>query len=161
MIVIGVGNSYRRDDGVGPAVVNLLRWRGLPGVVLAESDGEPTDMIDLWDGHDLAVVVDGVCTGRAAPGRMHRLSLHHPAVAAAPAASTHHVGLGTAVHLARALDRLPSRLLFIAVEVVDTTPGRGLSPVVAAAARRAADEVVRLVTPGPCPDGARRPAGSG
>lgn len=152
MIVIGVGNPYRRDDGVGPTVISMLRWRGLPAVVLAESDGEPTDLIDLWAGHDLAVVVDGIRTGRAAPGRVRRLSLHHPAVALAPAAtSSHRAELGTAVSLGRALDRMPRQLLFVAIEIVDVSPGRGLSPVVAAAARRAADEVVELAAERPRP----------
>ena len=31
-VVIGVGNPYRRDDGVGPAIVERLRRRGVVGV---------------------------------------------------------------------------------------------------------------------------------
>jgi hypothetical protein len=43
--VIGVGNEYGRDDGVGPAVVARLAQLGLPRVVLTVSDGEPTQLI--------------------------------------------------------------------------------------------------------------------
>lgn len=148
MIVIGIGDPYRRDRGVGPAVVSRLRWRGLPGVVLAKSGGEPTELIELWDGQDLAVVVDGIITERVAPGHVHRLSLHHPALAEATAVA-HRPSLRAAVELARALDRTPRQLLLLAVEIVDVAPGQGLSPVVAAACRRVADEVTELLAAAP------------
>jgi hydrogenase maturation protease len=142
LIVIGVGDPRQRDDGVGPAVVSLLRGRELPGVVLAESDGDAADLLALWEGHEVAVVVDGVRTGRVGLGRLRRLSLHHPSMAdsVGPGRS----GVGAAVRLARTLDRLPPRLLFFAVEIVDVAAGRGLSPMVASAARRAADEIADL-----------------
>jgi Ni,Fe-hydrogenase maturation factor len=38
IVVIGVGNPYRTDDGVGPAVVELLERRHVEGVVLARLD---------------------------------------------------------------------------------------------------------------------------
>jgi hydrogenase maturation protease len=145
-IVIGVGNPYRRDDGLGPAVISLLRSHRLPGVVLAECDGEPTRMIDLWAGASLAVVVDAVRTAPATPGRVHRFSAYHPAVMAAPAAaSSHGVSLGEVVDLARALDRMPERLLLIAVEAADVDFGTGLSPAVAGAAVEVAQEIAELV----------------
>ncbi len=45
------------------------------------------------------------------------------------------------IALARALDRLPARLMLYAVEVADTGFGVGLSPDVADAARLIADEI--------------------
>jgi hydrogenase maturation protease len=146
MIVIGVGNEYRRDDGVGPGVLALLRRRDLPGVVYAECDGEPITLIELWQDAELAVVVDAVRTPAAHPGRVHRLSARHPAAAGAASASSHGVDLGDAVALARALDRLPRHLLLYAVEVTDTGFGVGLSDAVADAARRVADEIADMLT---------------
>ena len=140
-VVIGVGNPYRRDDGVGSAVAELLR--DLPGVEVAQSLGETTDLMELWDGADLAILVDAILvdavrTGPARPGRIHRLSV--PA-AGRGAASTHGPGLGEAVELARVLDRLPARLVLYAVEVTDVGHGRGLSLPVAAASRRLAERI--------------------
>jgi hydrogenase maturation protease len=145
-VVIGVGNPYRRDDGFGPAVVSLLADRRLPGVELTGCDGEPTRLIELWAGAALAVVVDAVRTRSASPGRVHRLSAYHPAVrTGVPAASSHAVGLGEAVELARVLGRMPDRLLLYAVEADQVGFGVGLSPAVAAAAVRVAAEIVELV----------------
>ena len=140
-VVIGVGNPYRRDDGVGSAVAELLR--DLPGVEVAKSLGETTYLMELWDGADLAILVDAILvdavrTDPARPGRIHRLSV--PA-AGCGAASTHGPGLGEAVELARVLDRLPARLVLYAVEVTDVGHGRGLSLPVAAASRRLAERI--------------------
>jgi hydrogenase maturation protease len=133
-VLIGVGNPYRRDDGVGPAVAELLR--DLSGVEVTQSLGEISELIDLWDGADLAILVDAV---RArTPGRLHRLTV--PAAGTA-AASSHGLGLGDAVELARVLDRLPARLVLYAVEVTDVGHGQGLSAPVAAASRRLAERI--------------------
>jgi len=95
VVVIGVGNTYRRDDGIGQEVLSRLRARaaddtaddtadgnpddtadgnpddtadGNPDdtVQLVTSDGEPASLVEAWTGASLAVVVDAVLA--AAPG---------------------------------------------------------------------------------------------
>jgi hydrogenase maturation protease len=144
-IVIGVGNPYRRDDGVGPAVVDRLRRRGLAGVTLAECDGEPTRLLDLWAGVDIAVVVDAVRTSSPRPGVIHRRSLLHPSLGGGTAASSHVMDLGESVALAAALDRLPGTLLLFAVEAADTSLGVGLSPEVEVAVSVILEEIAELL----------------
>jgi hydrogenase maturation protease len=147
-IVIGVGSPHRRDDSVGLAVVGLLRDWELPGVTYAESDRGTLCLIELWQDAQTAVVVEGVRPPHGEPGRIHRLSAHHPAAAAPGSARAHGAHLGDAVALARALDRLPPRLLLYAVEIGDTRPGPGLSPEVADAAVTVADEIAGLLRTG-------------
>ncbi|MFF4255119.1 hydrogenase maturation protease [Streptomyces sp. NPDC001663] len=136
--VIGVGNDFRRDDGVGWAVLAELRERAgerplPPGTVLATCDGDPARLIGLWEGTDLAVVVDAAHAHPGTPGRVHRLELDAGHLAQPPRPSSHGLGLGEAVELARALGVLPGRLVVYAVEGADTALGTGLSPAVAAA----------------------------
>src|SRR5439155_16159459 len=138
-VVIGVGNPYRRDDGLGPCVVDRLRERGVPGVVLATSLGETTELIDLWDGADLAIVVDAIRAAPAHPGRVHRLTVLDPPGERSRAA--HGLDLGEAVELARVLGRMPARLVLYAVEAADVGHGTGLTPAVSQAAARIADEI--------------------
>jgi hydrogenase maturation protease len=144
IVIIGVGNEYRHDDGVGPFILQELRGLDCPGVSLADSDGEPTGLIELWDGADLAIVVDGV-SAHGVPGRVYRLGLHHPSAVSSSAASSHGMPLGEAVQLARALGRLPERMLFYGVQVADVTPGIGLTPSVAAAAADVTAEIYELI----------------
>jgi len=134
VVIIGVGNEYRRDDGVGPQVVARLLDRVPRGVELVVSEGEPADMLEAWEGASLAVVIDAVRAVPSVPGRLHRLVLNATDAVPATAVSSHGLGLEAAAALGAALDRLPARLIVHAVEVADTTQGVGLTPEVAAAA---------------------------
>jgi hydrogenase maturation protease len=146
-VVIGVGNPFRRDDGVGPAVVDLLRDR-LTGTRFVTCDGEPTTLIEAWTGADRAVVVDAVRAAHGTVGSVHRFSVHHPAATRTGTTAPHAADLGDAVALARALDRLPRSLLIFGVQVEDVHFGLGLSPAVAAAARGLADDIATLLAEG-------------
>lgn len=150
--VIGVGDESRRDDGVGGAVIALLRDRhgerlGPTGIALATCDGDPARLIGLWEGAELAVIVDAAHARPAHPGRVYRLSLDTDALERPPTASSHGPGLGEAIELARVLGRLPAQLVVYAVEAADSTLGTGLSTTVQAVvgplAARIEDDIVR------------------
>jgi hydrogenase maturation protease len=142
VVVIGVGNEYRRDDGAGLAVVTSLRDRVPPGVELVLTDGEPTRLIEAWTGAALAVVVDAVRADAPRPGRVHRFVLDRPLAGTTRTASSHGFGLDDAIRLALALDRMPSRLIVHAIEAADLSQGPGLTPLVATAIGDAARAVL-------------------
>ncbi len=139
-VVIGVGNEFRRDDGIGLAVLAELRRRAVPGVDLAVCDGEPTQLLDAWGGRPLAVVVDAVRCEPSMPGRVHRTTLD--GALPGTAASTHGLGIPEAVRLAQAVDRAPHRLVVYAVEAADLGFGVGLSPAVEQAVPDVVDAVL-------------------
>jgi hydrogenase maturation protease len=139
-VVIGIGNPYRRDDGIGPALAERLTRLALTNVDIRVLDGEPTGLLDAWTGARLAIVVDAVLGKPARPGQIHRTSL--PELARAPAASSHGLGVPEAVELGQALGRLPDRLIVYAVEAADVGFGTDLSPEVAAALPELLDAVL-------------------
>jgi hydrogenase maturation protease len=134
--VIGVGNDFRGDDGIGWAVVSRLSERPgrrppPSGVELAVSDGDPGRLLGLWEGADLAIVVDAAHTHPGRPGRVHRIELEEEKLRHSGQTSSHGLGLGEAVELSRTLGRLPTRLVVFAVEGEDHTLGTGLTAPVA------------------------------
>jgi hydrogenase maturation protease len=139
--VIGIGNAWRNDDGAGLAVARLLEGTLPPEVDVLEREGEPTGLIDSWEGEEAVWLVDAVSSG-AAPGTVHR---HDASTEELPArlfdTSTHHFGLGEAVELARALGRLPQTAIVYGIEGASFETGETLSPEVEAAAARVADAV--------------------
>ncbi|WP_158888143.1 hydrogenase maturation protease [Amycolatopsis anabasis] len=139
-VVIGVGNEYRHDDGIGIAVVDELRERDLPGVRVLVSDGEPAALLDAWTGVELAIVVDAVLCEPSTPGRIWR-SIVDGLTPSAGAASSHALGIPDALRLGEALGRVPGELVVFAVEAADLDLGVGLSPPVSAAL----PEVIRAV----------------
>ncbi|MEU5979305.1 hydrogenase maturation protease [Streptomyces sp. NPDC047315] len=144
--IIGVGNAFRRDDGVGPAVVARLAQHHMAhrppeDVTLSSSDGDPARLMALWEGRALAVIVDAVRVDGGRPGRIRRWEPRTCPGRLPVTASTHGLGVREAVELSEALDGLPARTVVWAVEVVDVGPGPGLSPPVAAAVVGVADAV--------------------
>jgi len=141
VVVIGIGNEYRRDDGAGPAVIGQLRGLVPAGIELVITDGEPVRLLEAWTGAVLAVVVDAVCAEPSHPGRIHRFVVDRPVGVARPA-SSHGFGLDDAIGLALALDRMPGRLIVHAIEAADLTQGIGLTPPVAASVRAVATAIL-------------------
>jgi hydrogenase maturation protease len=147
VVVIGLGNEFRRDDGAGPAVVERLRDLVPSGVGLVITDGEPTRLIEAWTGAALAVVVDAVRGQPPHPGRVHRFVVDRPRAGVARTASSHGFGLDEAIALAVALDRMPGRLIVHAIEAADLTQGTGLTPPVAAAVGMVATAILDDIGP--------------
>ena len=138
-MVIGLGNSWRSDDGAGPAVA-----RGLLDTVptrVRVYEGEPVGLIDEWTGADEVIVVDAVRSGAPA-GTIHRLDPRsEPMPAALSQGSTHAFGLAETIELARALDRLPPRLAVYGIEGERFEAGYELSPPVRAAVDAVREEL--------------------
>jgi hydrogenase maturation protease len=150
-LLVGLGSPDRGDDGVGPAVVRAVARLGLPGVEVAALE-DPTALIDLWSERGVVVVVDAVCSG-AQPGSLVVLEtgerdtpLPESAWAATGRGGTHTFGLAPVVELARALGRLPRRVVVVGIEAVAFDHGAPLSPQVARSVRRAAEVVTGLLT---------------
>jgi len=151
VLVAGLGNEFRRDDGVGPAVASQV-GREIGPVVDAASFEDPLDLLGRWDGADLAVVVDALRSG-SAPGTV--CVLHLAAHGTDPfgtvdgprgrAGSTHGIGLAGVLRLARALDAAPKAVAVVGIVGEDFERGPGLSASVAAAVPRAVGQVARLI----------------
>jgi hydrogenase maturation protease len=132
-VILGVGNAYRRDDGVGLAVA--ARLQGLvPGRVdIIPCEQEPSRLIDAWQDADTALVVDAIESGAEA-GTLVRFDASEIAIPARMfRTSTHAFGVGDAIELARVLGRLPARVFVYGVEGAEFQAGEGLSAAVEAA----------------------------
>ncbi len=147
VLVVGIGNPDRGDDGAGPLVVRRLVGRLPPGVAIVERSGDALALIDDWAGRDAVVLVDAAAG--TAPGCVHRIDLLADALPTdVSLSSTHGFGVAEAVGLARSLGLLPERVIAYAIEGADFGPGAPVSPMVAASldpvVARVAAEVRRL-----------------
>ncbi len=161
-LVVGLGSPDRGDDAVGIVVGRAVAARHLPDVdVVAHED--PTDLVELWSGRDLVVVVDAVRSG-AEPGTLVVVEtgtgdqrLPESTWGRTGRGGTHAFGLASAVELARALGRLPSRVVLVGVEAASFDHGAPLSPAVAAAVPHAVGRVLAMVG---ASEGTARPEGT-
>lgn len=157
VLVVGLGSPDRGDDAVGPQVAAAVaRVIGdVVGVRVVEHE-DPTALVDLLDPGgsdgpwDVAIVVDAVRSG-AAPGTLTVLEVGSSgqdfgslgARLDPGPAGTHGFGLPGAIELARALDRLPARVVVVGIEAVGFEHGAALSPALRSALPAAVDTVLR------------------
>jgi hydrogenase maturation protease len=143
--VICVGNAFRGDDAAGLEVAKLLRGTLAEGADVLEREGEPTALMDAWDGARAVWLVDAVSSG-APSGTVHRVDAgEHELPAGLFHASTHAFGLAEAVELARALGRLPPHAVVFGIEGSRFEAGEALTPEVAAAVPGVADAIRKEV----------------
>ncbi len=138
--VIGIGNSFRRDDGVGLAAAAAVEARRIPGVRVLTDAADPATVLEAWAGVRLAVLIDAVVTETPRPGRIHRCATDQ--LTGSPAVSSHAMDVTTLLGLGEALHRMPDDVVVFAVEAAETGYGPGLTTDVAAAVPLVVDAVV-------------------
>lgn len=157
VLIAGIGNVLRGDDGFGPAVVqallNPLRAithplhvhaleLGLGGINLVR---------ELMDGYDALVLVD-IVDRDGAPGTLYVLEPQIPDVATVPAAQRHRLSdlhqanPGNALVLARAAGVLPRSIRIIGCQPEQTENfSTELSPVVQEAVPAAVEAILTFL----------------
>ena len=149
VVVAGLGNEYRRDDGAGAVVA--ARVAAMDGSVRDIGPVvDPLDLLGRWDDVDLAVVVDAV-RSEDPPGTVRVTSL--PTASRQPdrgrpsrrhAVSSHGVHVADVLRIARAVGSAPCRVVVVAVVGEDFGRGPGLTAAVEAAIETAAEAVLEL-----------------
>jgi hydrogenase maturation protease len=127
VLVIGVGNGYRGDDAAGLAVAEQISAMAPPGVRVIGHEGEPASVMEYWDRRSAVYLVDAVASG-GVPGSVYRFdAASTPLAARFSRRGTHAVGVAETIELARALGRLPQRLIAYGIEGRSFAAGAGLS----------------------------------
>lgn len=149
MLVIGVGNEYRGDDGVGILIARRLQAQMPENVDVLIQSGEGTALMESWKGAENVIIVDAVLSG-APPGTVFRLDAgSQPLPSNFFHYSTHAFSVAEAVELSRALQQLPDNLMVYGIEGKTFDAGAALSPEVEEAAQKVTEQIqteTRLMT---------------
>lgn len=151
ILLIGIGNEYRRDDAVGLLALRELRNKSFPHTHYIESDGDGADLLEAWTSAQTVILIDAISSGAAAGTIYHFDARTQPLPPAFSSQSTHTFGVAEAIELAHVLHQLPSRLIVYAIEGKHFAAGWGLSPEVEQAmhevVERVASEVRKSLPP--------------
>jgi len=131
------------DDAAGPVVIDRLVDRVPQSVVLVESVGDATHLLETWRDAGLAVIVDAVVSGGVA-GSIQRIDGMQGFPSAWRSASTHLVGLAEAIDLGGAVGVLPAAMVIYGIEIDKVEPGVGLGSAVDKAVDEVAASIVQL-----------------
>lgn len=119
-LILGLGNEFLTDDGIGVKIVNDIRNYISPEKAdfLTLITGS-LDMIEELSGHDPVIIIDAIKTKNGIPGNVTSFSLHEyqPTI---HLDNFHDVRFHDSIRLAVELGlRVPERILIIAVEIVE------------------------------------------
>ena len=123
-LVIGLGNPYLGDDGVGVVTATrleeVLENRIGDEISITEASVGGVRLMETMIGFDRAILIDALKVQNPAPGRIHRWTLRDLGELAPTqhTASAHDTNLPTALMAGRRLGyRLPNEVMIFAVEV--------------------------------------------
>jgi hydrogenase maturation protease len=143
VLVAGIGNVFRTDDGFGCDVVRRLAAEACPDGVRVTDYGIrglhlAYDLLDPWD----ALVLVDALPDRGDVGSVAVIGVGPDDVGQGRQVDAHGMDPATVLASLSALGgSLPPRTVVVGCQVADTGDGMGLTPAVAAAV----DEAVRVV----------------
>jgi hydrogenase maturation protease len=134
VLILGLGNPLRGDDGVGLRVVEALNQRELPeGVTALDGGTGGFDLLHVLEGWERAVIVDAADVGRE-PGQFVRFTPDEARlVESADGFSLHNAGLAEALALVKAVGQPLPQMVIFGVQPETIGWGEGLSGTIEAA----------------------------
>jgi hydrogenase maturation protease len=125
-IIIGVGNPFRGDDGIGSAIIKILRTENSQNFVLVDGGTDGLALLDQLAEYEKAIIIDAVQMLEI-PGIVKSFT---PAEAKikikSDVLSTHGFGLAEMLKLADELN-IKTKITIIGIQPKNIDFGEGLS----------------------------------
>jgi hydrogenase maturation protease len=145
ILVVGIGNEYRGDDGIGLVIARKIRERKLSSVSVKEESGEGAALMEAWQGYENVILVDAISSG-AKPGTIFKINANKKNV---PAKffhySTHAFSVAEAIELARAMRTLPRELVVYGIEGANFNAGINISHDVQESANHVIEQILKKI----------------
>jgi hydrogenase maturation protease len=144
--VIGLGQPFAADDGVGVRIIQqLLAAPPADAELLIARDA--MELVELTLERDLVILVDALLGGGPL-GSIHELEPEQLDGSSLVSFSSHGTSVGQALALARRLHpgEISPDIRIIGVSIASLAPSEGLSPEVEAAVPKAVDRIRSILT---------------
>jgi len=145
-LILGVGNPLRRDDGVGPEIIDLL-FKGVntpylpPSVTIMDGGTDGLGLIEYFKEYKKVILIDAILMGMP-PGTVKVFkpddALFH---ICGDSLSTHGFGIPELIKFAKELNVLPN-LTIIGIQAENIEYGKGLSEPV----KDNIDDIINIIT---------------
>ncbi len=145
-IVLGLGNTLNRDEGLGVFALGPVRerLRDDNGVEILDGGVLGMALLPLVEACSHLLLLDAVDTG-APPATVTELSREEIPLFARLKLSLHQLSFQEVLQLANIRGNLPSRLHLVGAQPVDLSVGYGLSPEIEAVLPEIAARAVRIL----------------
>ena len=147
ILICGVGNKLKTDDGLGPFVIEELANRPLPRhVTLADFGISGFKCALHLEGYEKVVFIDAISLPGSPPGRLHRLDIPREDVLKSPnlssfSVSLHETDLERILATAAVLNIYPPKVVVVGCQPAETSVALGLT----AAVQKAVPGIIEMV----------------
>ncbi len=144
LLIVGIGNDFRGDDGVGLAVVSKIS-QIKPDLSVHLSGGDVSSLMDWFSIYDIIILVDAMIQPSSKAGTAQIFDLkHHGLVDKSVRGSTHIMSIYEAVELARVLGALPDQLFLVGVVAEAFNLGESISDCVREKIDTVVEQILKL-----------------
>jgi len=145
-IILGLGNTLNRDEGVGVHCLEPLRERlkGFPAIDILDGGVLGLDLLPLVECCSHLLILDAVDAGKP-PGTVIELSRDEIPLFPRVKLSWHQVTFQEVLQFAGIRGNLPGHLRLVGAQPADTSTGYGLSPVIEQLVPELADRAVAVL----------------
>lgn len=150
ILVCGIGNTLKKDDGIGPYVIEALGKRVLPANVSLSDFGTSgfKAALEIGEYHKV-IVVDAIQLGNK-PGRIYKIPLSKQDFLESSSLgsftiSLHESGLEKILIIATLTNNYPKEVIVLGCEPEDLSFGLGLSGEVEKAVNRLIDLILNEI----------------
>jgi len=128
ILVLGIGNTMLRDEGIGVRVAEKMMKMSLPPEVEVMDGGiKGLDLLYFIEGRKKVIVVDAV-KADAPPGTLFRFTDNDLAAKRGTLRSAHGIDFSDVIALARFTGTKPAEVIFLGIEPADLSVSLELSP---------------------------------
>lgn len=145
ILIIGIGNPYRYDDGVGFFVIDQLDNFKNQALEILRVKPDGYSLLEIWKDRELVIMIDAA-RGIGPVGTIkHFDALKENIPSKLSPVSSHSLSLPETIALGKTVNQLPKKLIIFAIEAGDLGYGTELSPEVEEAGLRAVREIECLI----------------
>jgi hydrogenase maturation protease len=128
ILVLGIGNTMLKDEGIGVRVAEKMMEMSLPPEVEVMDGGiKGLDLLYYIEGRKKVIVVDAVMAG-APPGTLFRFTDNDLAAKKGIMRSAHGIDFSDVIAVARFSGTKPAEVIFLGIEPYDLSVSMELSP---------------------------------
>jgi hydrogenase maturation protease len=128
IVVIGIGNPFRGDDGVGWIVIDKLKEKLNASVDLSKQQGDIVELLDAFSHYATVFLIDA-CHSKVFKNGWQRIDYNQDDLEIeSHQTSTHGLNISQAIALAKNLNQLPQKLIIYAITGECYQVGQLLSP---------------------------------
>jgi len=123
-LVLGIGNPFLGDDGIGFSVAQeLARVVKDENVDVKDASLPGLNLLELIIGYDRVIIIDAIMTDDGEVGEIYRLKPESFVKTVHPASSAHDVNLATAIEIGKKslAEQMPADIIVFAVEIQEVT----------------------------------------